>query len=183
MTRIDIINKLISKNNYKKYLEIGVQNGHCFNQIVCESKTAVDPESTVKECKKITSDEFFAKNKAEFDIIFIDGLHHYQQVYKDIKNALEVLSKNGTIVCHDMLPPDENHQKVPRMQDAWTGDCWKAWVLLRGTRSDLSMRVVDHDYGCGIITRGKQETVEYSNLTYANFVDNKEKWMNIVRDL
>ena len=44
MDRIEIINSLIKKNNYKTYLEIGVRNpDDCFNHIVCNKKHSVDP--------------------------------------------------------------------------------------------------------------------------------------------
>ena len=39
----------------------------------------------------MSSDEFFLKNKDQFDIIFIDGLHVYEQVKRDIENSLIVL--------------------------------------------------------------------------------------------
>ena len=38
MQRFDIINNLIKEKGYKSYLEIGVQNGVCFENIVCEKK-------------------------------------------------------------------------------------------------------------------------------------------------
>jgi predicted O-methyltransferase YrrM len=179
MNRIDIINKLIEKKGYKSYLEIGVQNGASFNQVKCKDKVGVDPDINVKQyvndCLIMTSDDFFAQNKRNFDIVFIDGLHEFKQVYTDIINALKILNKGGTIVCHDMLPPDELHQRVPRPQPSWTGDGWKAWVILRGTRSDLQMYVVDTDYGCGVIQRGQQELISYGKLTYDWFVRNREK--------
>lgn len=187
MNRVTIINALIQKKSYQSYLEIGVDTGACFNSINCPNKTGVDPSKEVLKnvpgCIVKTSDDFFKQNKQTFDIIFIDGLHHYQQVYRDILNSLKVLNKGGTIVCHDMLPPDEMHQKVPRQQIAWTGDCWKAWVILRGTRSDLNMYVINTDYGCGIIQKGRQNCIEYSKLNYSSFLANKEKWMNIKQSL
>ena len=51
----------------------------------------------------MTSDEYFSKFKDKFDIIFIDGLHHYEQVKKDIFNSLEILNSNGIILMHDCL--------------------------------------------------------------------------------
>ena len=48
---------------------------------------------------KMTSDEFFYNNNDKFDIIFIDGLHQYEQVIKDVKNSLNCLTKNGIIDC------------------------------------------------------------------------------------
>ena len=43
---------------------------------------------------KKTSDEFFESNKKNFDIIFIDGLHEYDQVKRDIKNSIKFLNKD-----------------------------------------------------------------------------------------
>jgi hypothetical protein len=186
MTRIDIINGLIKKHKYKSYLEIGIESGSCFNHIVCENKTAVDPDKKV--LKNVpsaiikTSNDFFVSNKEKFDIIFIDGLHHSGQVYIDIISSINCLIEGGTIVCHDMLPPNEKAQIVPRQQSLWTGDCWKAWVLLRTYEADLSMFVVDTDFGCGVIQKGSQELIEkpYKDFTYLDFVKHKDYWMNII---
>ena len=43
----------------------------------------------------------FSKNKTFFDVIFIDGLHHYKQCQKDCINALKFLKANGIILLHD----------------------------------------------------------------------------------
>lgn len=162
MKRWDIINKFISENGYKDYLEIGLQSGMCRDQINLpqENKITVDPDTRSNNPTFLmTSDEFFEKNKKTFDVIFIDGLHHGDQVLKDIENALEVLNEGGTILCHDMLPNSDDVQKVPRIQDIWTGDCWKAWFKLRGTREDLFMFIVPSDWGVGVIQKGCQNIV------------------------
>lgn len=185
MKRWDIINALIKKNGYKSYLEIGVFEGMCRDKVEIEQKTTVDPDRKANNpTHRMTSDAFFAQNKEKFDIIFIDGLHHSEQVYKDIINSLNVLNEGGTIVCHDMLPTQEIIQRVPRMQGIWTGDCWKAWMYLRGTRKDLDMKVVNTDWGVGIIQRGKQEIVPKLNIPIQSmkwefFVENKAL-MNII---
>jgi hypothetical protein len=59
-----------------------------------------------------------------------------------------------------MLPNSEATQQVPRIQAIWTGDCWKAWFKLKGTRKDLKMFVVESDWGVGVIQRGEQDIVE-----------------------
>lgn len=182
MNRTDIINYLIKKNKAKKYLEIGVADGANFKKINCDTKIGVDPNPDSKATKIQTSDDFFKENKQFFDIIFIDGLHHADQVIKDINNALSCMSANGYIICHDILPPDEQHQTVPPTQDLWTGDCWKAWVSLRTQRIDLNMHTIDTDYGCGIISKGSQKTlnVKKEQLNWANFLKNKQFWMNVI---
>ena len=50
---------------------------------------------------KITSDIFFDNNQNFFDIIYIDGLHKYYQVKKDLNNALKYLKEDGIIICDD----------------------------------------------------------------------------------
>lgn len=180
MNRIEIINGLIAKNNYKSYLEIGVQAGHCFKAIVCENKIGVDPDKGSAATIHKTSTDFFKKNKKEFDIIFIDGLHHADQVEEDILNALDCLSEGGTIVMHDCLPTSKRMQEIPlQEQNEWTGDTWKAFLKLR-ENDDLEMHVVDTDWGCGIIRPGKQEPFIVMNPTYEGFVHNKKSWMNVI---
>lgn len=160
MKRWDIMNHFIKKNNYKRYLEIGLDSGICRDSVNIESKTTVDPsDKTNNPTHLMTSDAFFLQNKGTYDIIFIDGLHEAPQVYKDILNSLEVLESGGMIFCHDMLPNSELVQTVPRINDIWTGDCWKAWAKLRGTREDLEMFIIESDWGVGAIKTGKQEIV------------------------
>ena len=50
---------------------------------------------------KNTSDIFFDNNQNFFDIIYIDGLHKYYQVKKDLNNALKYLKEDGIIICDD----------------------------------------------------------------------------------
>jgi len=187
MNRIEIINGLIKKNGYKSYLEIGVQAGHCFSQIVCENKIGVDPDKSSAATNHKTSDDYFKSitfkdARKKFDIIFIDGLHHSEQVIKDIENSLLHLNEGGTIVMHDCLPTSKRMQEIPLQEQCeWTGDTWRAFLLNRIISSDLDMCVVDCDWGCGIIRRGKQKLVDLLNdPTYEEFQANKKEWMNII---
>lgn len=182
--RHQVINALIQANEYKSYLEVGVQNGICFNEVICERKVGVDPAPFSKATVFQTSDDFFAENKEQFDIIFLDGLHTAEQVYKDILNAIMALAPRGTIVVHDCNPLSEEAQKVPRMQAVWNGDVWKTWVKLRTKRADLEMCVLDTDHGCGIIKRGAQELIIINDeLTYENLNNNRAEWLNLVTSI
>ena len=111
MNRTEIINALIEKHDYKSFLEIGVNNGINMKGVECKDKIGVDPAPTPEgeayTTHKMTSDDYFLTNVRKFDIIFVDGLHHADQVYKDIKNGLDHLNKGGAIVCHDMSPRAE----------------------------------------------------------------------------
>ncbi|QEM05988.1 glycosyltransferase [Mucilaginibacter rubeus] len=126
ITRSQLINLLIQKFSYTSYLEIGTSNPtQNFDLVQCPNKTAVDPEPLREDIIGLTSDAFFENLPAEkkFDLIFIDGLHHADQVTRDIDNAITHLAKNGSIVCHDMLPETEEMQMVPRISARWMGDC------------------------------------------------------------
>ena len=182
LSRTQLINTIIKKFKYKSYLEIGSGDGIHFNNIKCKDKTSVDPNKLGDAMFKLTSDQFFKTNKKKFDIIFIDGLHESEQVYKDIENALIILTDNGTVVCHDMLPTSEEMQLIPRIQEEWTGDCWKAFVRIANDFS-YDMHTIDTDYGCGII-RNTQDNPHHlyttmTKLDYTNFSINKKEWMNI----
>jgi hypothetical protein len=164
-----------------KYLEIGISNRENFDKIVCDLKVGVDPEPLSKATFCSSSDEFFKINTETFDVIFIDGLHHADQVYRDIVNSLKILNEGGVIVCHDMNPTKEEHQIIPFTSGVWNGDCWKAFVRLRQERSDLEMYTVDTDHGCSIIQKGSQETLPKDiKLTFKEFDKNRKEWLNLV---
>jgi hypothetical protein len=97
--RFDIINYLIEKYKLINYLEIGVFKGENIREVKALHKDGVDPGSegyTPPEVNyPMTSDDFFdvlkGHDEIKYDIIFIDGLHHADQVEKDIKNSLNVM--------------------------------------------------------------------------------------------
>jgi hypothetical protein len=189
MTRTEIINSLIQKNNYKNYLEIGIGDGGNFNSIECETKISVDPDPEcfqINATFKITSDEFFRDNKQNFDIIFIDGLHTFEQTYIDIKNALNCLNENGIVIAHDTLPPTEHHQRDPesyKIGEPWNGTCWKAVAKLRLEEDNINISTVDTDWGVSIIKTGKNNKFIMDNdyiLNYSFFNEYKIDLMNII---
>jgi len=181
--RFDLINKIILKKNYKSYLEIGCFNDENFKEIKIEKKIGVDPISggNIRQ----TSDEFFQSCKDFFDIIFIDGLHHFEQVKKDIINASKLLNKNGIIVVHDCLPSKARDQMVPRSHEKWNGDVWKAIVELR-TKENFDTYVCLADEGLGLIFNRKNKNKldlnlnNYKNLKFSDYYKNYKKFMNIV---
>lgn len=186
MNRIQIINSLIEKNNYESYLEIGVntpaQPGYSHNSIKVKLKHGVDPN--VDTTFKMESDIFFNTYiNQKYDIIFVDGLHLYEQAYRDIINSLNYLNEGGTIVVHDCNPIREITQRRERASNAWHGDVWKAILKLRMENPEISIYTIDADEGCTIIQKGKQElfkTDEKNIYTWDFFNKNRKNILNLI---
>ena len=181
--RWDLIQYIINKYNCTSYLEIGCDKDQSFSRININKKIGVDPKSggTIRD----TSDNFFINNKDKFDIIFIDGLHHYDQVIKDIYNSLDILNDNGHILIHDCLPRTIAHQAIPRYRGSWNGDVWKSIVELR-TKSNLEVFTCEIDFGVGVI-RKKINTNpldikinDFKKLKFKDYYHNNKEFMNVI---
>ena len=180
-TRLDIIEHFIKRNNYKSYLEIGCCKNEVFSKINIK-KVGVDPNSggTVR----LTSDDFFKTNKEKFDLVFIDGLHVYDQVKQDIINSLEVLNNNGVILIHDCLPEKIWEQNVPRMNGAWSGDVWKVIPFFR-SKSNIDVYTCVADRGIGIIFKRYNKNIlkldqDTKKLKFKDYYYNYKSYMNLV---
>lgn len=191
-TKDEIINGLISKNNFKKYLEIGVNNGDNFYKINCPHKISVDPVQNGATTHVMTSDKFFEDERFQttFDLIFIDGLHVADQCYRDMVNSINHLNDNGFIICHDMNPVTKIMTRpLSEFHDdgiPWTGDVYKAFVKFRQNYTQFnSCLLYDCDYGLGVIMKTPTSVsvnieCDADNLTFEEFSFNKNYLMNCV---
>ena len=181
--RYQIIQEIILKKQYKTYLEIGCFAGEVFNKIKIEKKIGVDPVSggTIKK----TSDDFFKNNQEKFDCIFIDGLHEFHQVKRDINNSIKYLNNDGVILLHDCLPNNVYDQAMPRCQYNWNGNVWKAIVECR-TRNDIDVYTCYADNGIGVIFNRKNSDRlnlnmdDFSKLNFKDYFHNHKKFMKII---
>ena len=182
ISRLDLIKRAITKNNYQSYLEIGCDDDKIFNSINIK-KIGVDPFSGGNF--RGTSDEFFFHNKNKFDCIFIDGLHIYKQVKKDIFNSIDCLNENGIIILHDCLPQTISAQAVPRYRYLWNGDVWKAVVEAR-TWHHVNTVTVLIDQGVSIIKKNKNTDIlkikveNFESIKFEDFYNNHKEYMRIV---
>ena len=180
--RWDLIEYLIKKNNYTNYLEIGCDQNQLFSKFLIENKIGVDPVSGGNIRK--TSDDFFKENVNKFDIVFIDGLHTYEQVKKDILNSVNFLNENGIILVHDCMPDSLGKQAVPRYKMQWNGDVWKAIVDLR-QKENLNIYTCEMDQGIGIITNKKNSSVLKLNkpigkIKFKDYFENYQEYMRVI---
>ena len=180
--RWDLIEYLIKKYNYTNYLEIGCDRDQLFSKVKIQNKIGVDPFSggTVRK----TSDEFFLENNEKFDIVFIDGLHIYSQVKKDILNSVQCLKPNGIVLVHDCMPDSVGKQAVPRYKMQWNGDVWKAIVDLR-QKNNLEIYTCEIDQGIGIITNKKNSSVlkldiPINKIKFKDYYNNYKKYMRVI---
>ena len=183
--RISFILRAISKFDIQtcKYLEIGVADNAVFNCIPLkiENKIGVDPASGGTH--RMTSDDFFSKNNLKFDVIFIDGLHHYKQCQKDCINSLKFLNPEGIILLHDFLPQNSFEESVPRKQSSWTGDVWKIAAELVQSKN-INFCIANIDKGVGIVKpkKGYEYKInnELTNLKFEDFFKNYYNKLPIV---
>jgi hypothetical protein len=193
--RIALVNLLISRKADCAYLEIGCAANDLYDSVPVPNKVGVDPQNGGNVRK--TSDDFFQTNEACFDVIFIDGLHTYGQVRKDIINSIKFLKRGGWIAFHDMLPRNWMEHHVPYLGlGPWTGDVWKVAFELSQT-DGIDFKILKIDCGVGVIrvTKDKPTLIDLTNelsdkqfsYFYENFSklpiiewDNAQEWLHEV---
>lgn len=180
--RIGIIQRQLDALGGGRYLEIGLGNGGVFRHVDARRKVGVDPRGlplwrrlrhplSLRRWRVVraTSDEFFAglDPAARFEVSFIDGYHTWEQALRDVDGCLRHATADGVVVMHDCNPPSEFAAKRHREEVAteagidrsWCGDVWKAVAYLRAARPDLSVEVLDTDFGVGIVKQEPSEPI------------------------
>lgn len=146
------LNRIIGTDE-TTYLEIGVSEGFTLEKVRASKIFAVDPnpkfdyKSLPNNVKffKSSSDEFFDNlNKDQkFNLIFLDGLHHADFLFRDFLNALRHLAIKGWILIDDIIPCDSVSALIPeelslkiRNQlnlsgQPWHGDVFQILTLIQ----------------------------------------------------
>jgi SAM-dependent methyltransferase len=174
----ELLNLICDAIGAEHYLEIGTYNReHNFNLVKVPHKVCVDPDPNANADFVETSDQFFRNCTGQFDIIFIDGLHHADQVRTDIRNAWNHLRTGGVLVIHDSNPPSEPTTCVPRgSQREWCGDVYKTVANIRTPKF-----TVDFDYGCCVIRKSDFPlAIAHVDISYDDFDYHREKLLNLV---
>lgn len=201
MKRWEVIDRVARHVGATRYVEIGVQGGECFRSVrVPIWKIGIDPDRSSAATHHETSDAYYARIDAlvasgetsraaeSVDLVFVDGLHHAEQVSRDVANALRYLRHPGAVVLHDVNPPTEEAAAVPMRSGAiWCGDVWRSWLDLRATLLDRDLFVVDTDLGCGVILplldgapRRAPFVVPEERRTWAEFERERAEWLRLV---
>lgn len=175
MKRFDIINHLATKRNIENYLEIGVLKGENIRRIKIKNKDGVDPGlegHLAKEVNfKMTSNDFFKQNSKKYDMVFIDGLHHSEQVDLDISNSIEHTVENGIIVLHDCSPANLAMTIRPRKQVLWTGDVYKSVLKFQKNNENHTYFTVNTDHGVGVILKNQKPLNKLTATEYDSAIN------------
>lgn len=159
----------------KSYLEIGVRAGETFNSLELPVKVGVDPNFVFdykSYCNDSTflyplkSDDFFTALRncdestapleralgkpVKFDLIFIDGLHTFEQSLKDFENSRDFAHDNTVWMLDDTVPSDP-YSALPDMAMSymlrkaaglrsltWHGDVYKSILAIHDKYPEYS---------------------------------------------
>lgn len=141
------------------YLEIGVAMGRSLGLAgACSHVIGVDPETAEAERQlflspencpvlfKTTSDSFFAQadlntllKAGSLDMVFLDGLHLFEQVLRDFMHVEKYASPQTMVFIHDGLPINRLVAERERKTAFWVGDVWKIIPCLKAVRPDLEI--------------------------------------------
>lgn len=188
MNRDEIINELAKINNAKNYLEVGVESGNTFNKVAIPNKVAVDPIKRFDPISGIfhemESDIFFRNCTQKFDVIFLDGMHLFEFIFRDFYNATKVASEKAIIIIDDVIPSDVNAAersqsfcvaqkiKLGSKDRNWMGDVYKFISFLDQIFIDWSYKTHKKNHGQTIIWREPRKFPVSSNVPkYYNFSD------------
>jgi hypothetical protein len=183
LTRSLIVNNIIDRKKYETYLEIGCDKNILFNSVKIKKKIGIDPVSGGNI--RMSSDNFFKNNQDKFDLIFIDGLHQYEQVKRDVYNSLKFLNDNGVILLHDCMPSSFMRQAPKRSSNIWNGDVWKNIVEFR-TLDQIDTYTIYADHGIGLILKRKNRNKlllkieSFDKLKFQDYYKNYKLFLNIV---
>jgi hypothetical protein len=156
-TSAAIINRLLrGRPEPRSYLEIGIAAGETLRSVNAHHVVGVDPypgEFQVPEnctIHRMTSRDYFASltNDVRFDVIFVDGLHLWQDCLEDTLSAFDHLANEGFVIIDDVYPagPDEavrasSYEEAVRIAatagrdiTSWMGDVWRVLFVLAHVR-------------------------------------------------
>jgi hypothetical protein len=163
--RLRRLKKICSMISVSRYLEVGVSHGKTFNALDIPFKDAVDPKfkfDTVAQTRpgvnfhEVASDDFFSKldRSVKYDLIFLDGLHTFEQTYRDFCNCLQHIHEGSVIVIDDTFPNDvfssiPNQRLCTELRDsfgvpgvAWHGDVYKTIFAIHDYHPGFNYRTI-----------------------------------------
>jgi hypothetical protein len=88
-----------------------------------------------------------------YDMVLVDSYHIYDTTYRDIADALSLITDRGALLVHDCLPPSEDLVSLEMMPGSWCGASFIAFIDFVQNVRGIEYATVDTDYGCGLIRK------------------------------
>jgi hypothetical protein len=191
VSRSEVINSFITHYENPSYLEIGVSEGETFFSINARRKVAVDPhfifdiekvklENTHLELHEVTSDRFFENiidSSDRFSVIYLDGLHTFEQTLRDFTNSIHFLAHDGVIIIDDVVP-SSYAASLPSQADAflmkraineadnsWMGDTFKVVFFIRAYFPTFTIKTINNNHGQAIVWRAHRASPAITDFT------------------
>lgn len=208
MLRSQVVQSFLEFYPEPKYLEVGVASGATFKRVAAAHKVAVDPrfkfdfeaEAKVSDnClfHQTTSDAYFAEfvePNARFDVVFLDGLHTFEQTLRDLINTLSYVHEKSVILIDDVAPNSylsavsdlKKHfeiRKATRAPSAqWMGDVYKLVFFIEEFLQQFTFATVADLHGVLAMWRKSRSAATLphrgvagiSGLDYGDFVLQQE---------
>jgi hypothetical protein len=186
MERSEIIAGLLSVYRRPRYLEVGVYSGDSFLPQRARRKVAVDPsfkfevaaaraKDSSAEFHEVESDTYFGRIAGRgdrFHVIFLDGLHTFEQTLRDFLNAAERLEPGGVIVLDDVRPSSElaalpdwgeafQRSQAPDVtwNGDWMGDVYRVLLFIDSFVQGFTYRTVQETGGQTVLWRETRPVV------------------------
>ena len=165
------INRLMSARSGTRYLEVGVRREGRSLAVEAETKHGVDPhfrfDTTPHATETVrffpsSSDAYFTGEGPaglEFDVIFLDGLHTFEQTLRDFCATMPHAHRDTVWIIDDVFPRDV-FSALPSQEDArtfrklhgidarfWHGDVYKCIFAIHDFFPNFSFRTFEPGHG------------------------------------
>jgi capsular polysaccharide biosynthesis protein len=162
-TLAEVTQVFLNMYENKTYLEINRYYDGSSSSLDAHKKVVVaqdvqpgTPTQNDMQLHAASSDEYFYSigKEERFNVILLDGVHTFEQTYRDLQNALLCLEDGGVIIIDDIMPnsylaslPDINLvariRKQSQSEDqSWMGDVYKLAFLIEGYFQQFSFAAV-----------------------------------------
>ncbi len=206
LTRSAAVQRLLDLYEDPAYLEIGVNQGETFHAVTAAHKVAVDPQFQFVpqpgpgvEYHAVPSDQYFAAAPKDrvFEVIYLDGLHTFEQTLRDLLNATRLLREGGAILIDDVLPNSYDASlpdlaQVLRLREiaphapgatwpldgSWMGDVFKVPFFIQSFMQQYAYATVAENHGQTVVWHqvrtadqvGQRAVEEVARLDYRDTI-------------
>jgi len=162
---LELLEEIHHRLRPRTYLEIGVNEGQSLRIALPDTRVVgVDPAPLLRDpgdatVFPLTSDDFFARydlrdvlEGVPLDLVFVDGMHLFEFVLRDLINVGRYATPATTVLLHDCYPISAETATREHLTYLWTGDVWKIVLCLKEYCPDVAVSVVDAPpAGLGIV--------------------------------